>query len=78
MLVYSVSTTVESKRKGQGMFRREPGQWFNLGNRGHVKNFDANFEKLMSGTFGMAYFKYGCVWKCWVPLNPMVNDHYPY
>ena len=21
---------------------------------------------------------YGCVWKCCVPLNPMVNDHYPY
>ena len=20
----------------------------------------------------------GCVWKCCVPLNPMVNDHYPY
>ena len=21
---------------------------------------------------------HGCVWKCCVPLNPMVNDHYPY
>ena len=21
---------------------------------------------------------YGCVWKWLVPLNPMVNDHYPY
>ena len=50
------------------MFRREPGQWFNatnigfgglnIGNRGHVKKIDANFEKLMSGTFGMAMLKY--------------------
>ena len=21
---------------------------------------------------------FGFVWKCCVPLNPMVNDHYPY
>ena len=25
-----------------------------------------------------SFSKYGCVWKWLVPLNPMVNDHYPY
>ena len=90
MLVYSVSTTVESKSEGQSMFRREPGQWFNatnigfgglnIGNRGHVKKIDANFEKLMSGTFGMAMLKYlilQILWYLWWPFDtvPFPGTH---
>ena len=26
----------------------------------------------------LGYLPLGCVWKCCVPLHPMVNDHYPY
>ena len=29
-------------------------------------------------SFDYGIVTYGCVWKCCVPLNPMVNDHYPY
>ena len=30
------------------------------------------------GHFQCTRFLHGCVWKWLVPLNPMVNDHYPY
>ena len=34
---------------------------------------------LSSNLFGKNWeSELGCVWKCCVPLNPMVNDHYPY
>ena len=56
--------------------RHEPGKW--TPNRGPPEPLCFRNLSKVGPSISLKSSTIGCVWKCCVPLNPMVNDHYPY